>query len=282
VRSDYWPGRPKLTIDHRALTAPYFETEFHSVPCDLALWISYASVNRPTGLSRSYVYRRLPEATVHVALVFGLGSAPPRLLISGPQSRLWRVPFPADEAIDIALTPSGAKELLGVPLQPLTDQIIDAEELWGDSARRALEQSVLARSTRQRMSILFQLVRTRRERVPDRFSMQLSSRLVCLGGVKVAAMAAELGYSERQLRRKCLEQLGLAPKELSRILRIRAVLRQLAYPVDWARCASEFGYCDQAHLIHEFREFVGASPKSFLGTVKDRRLLGLDVALEPK
>jgi AraC-like DNA-binding protein len=265
-----------------ALTAPYFRHEFCAIPSEVAPWISHAFVNRQTGVSGSYVFRRLPEATVHVGLVFGLGSAPPRLLISGPQRRLWRVPFPADEAIAVALSPGGARELLGVPLQPLTDHILDAQELWGDSARRALEQSSSARSTRQRLSFLFQLLQARRQRAPDRFSAQLSSRLLRPGGVKVSALAAELGYSERQLHRKCLEHMGLAPKELSRILRIRTVLRELAQPLDWARCASEFGYCDQAHLIHEFREFVGASPKRFLGTVKDRRLLGLDVALEPK
>ena len=65
------------------------------------------------------------------------------------------------------------------------------------------------------------------------------------------------------------------------MLRIRSVLRNAVSPVDWAGCAADFGYCDQAHLVHEFREFVGAAPQSFIGTLIDRRLLGGDVAVQP-
>jgi hypothetical protein len=34
--------------------------------------------------------------------------------------------------------------------------------------------------------------------------------------------------------------------------------------------------------VHEFREFVGCSPKSFVRTLEDRRLLGTVVALQPE
>jgi AraC-like DNA-binding protein len=33
--------------------------------------------------------------------------------------------------------------------------------------------------------------------------------------------------------------------------------------VDWAEVAIECGYCDQAHMAHEFREFSGISPGSY-------------------
>jgi len=34
--------------------------------------------------------------------------------------------------------------------------------------------------------------------------------------------------------------------------------------VDWADVALAGGYYDQAHLAHEFREFSGLSPSSYL------------------
>jgi AraC-like DNA-binding protein len=34
-------------------------------------------------------------------------------------------------------------------------------------------------------------------------------------------------------------------------------------PVDWADVALAGGYCDQAHLAHEFRDFSGISPGSY-------------------
>ena len=47
---------------------------------------------------------------------------------------------------------------------------------------------------------------------------------------------------------------------------------QLAKRVDrtpaagWADLAAEHGYYDQAHLIHEFREFTGLAPETYLAT----------------
>ncbi len=32
----------------------------------------------------------------------------------------------------------------------------------------------------------------------------------------------------------------------------------------WAGLAADFGYHDQAHLAHEFRDFCGATPSEFL------------------
>jgi AraC-like DNA-binding protein len=32
---------------------------------------------------------------------------------------------------------------------------------------------------------------------------------------------------------------------------------------DWAEVAAEYGYTDQAHLIHDFRDLTGITPTAF-------------------
>jgi len=49
-------------------------------------------------------------------------------------------------------------------------------------------------------------------------------------------------------------------------MRWRKVVRQIAsnQPVDWVDVALAGGFCDQAHLIHEFRAFSGLSPERYV------------------
>jgi len=35
-------------------------------------------------------------------------------------------------------------------------------------------------------------------------------------------------------------------------------------PIDWASIALAGGFCDQAHLVHEFRAFSEMSPEAFV------------------
>jgi AraC-like DNA-binding protein len=39
---------------------------------------------------------------------------------------------------------------------------------------------------------------------------------------------------------------------------------QSAAEVDWAETAARCGYCDQAHLIREFRSFSGLTPLGYM------------------
>ena len=77
-------------------------------------------------------------------------------------------------------------------------------------------------------------------------------------------VARQANLSSRQFRRRCLEESGLTPKQLCRVLRFRHAcqLARGGARVEWAGIAAEAGYFDQAHLIRDFREFAGATPVS--------------------
>jgi AraC-like DNA-binding protein len=78
--------------------------------------------------------------------------------------------------------------------------------------------------------------------------------------------------SPRQFRRRCLEESGLTPKHLCRILRFRRALNLASrHKQDWADIAAETGYFDQAHLIRDFREFTGQTPMAVFSNPARRR-----------
>lgn len=80
----------------------------------------------------------------------------------------------------------------------------------------------------------------------------------------VAATAAWLGLSERQLRRRCLSAFGYGPKTLQRVLRFQRPLRLARDGVPFADVAARGGFADQAHLSREVRELSGRTLSALL------------------
>lgn len=72
------------------------------------------------------------------------------------------------------------------------------------------------------------------------------------------------GVGRRQLERLMRVWVGVSPKRLARVARFQSLLGNVADgpPKDWAQMAAE-SYADQSHLIHEFAEFAGPSPRRF-------------------
>jgi len=84
-----------------------------------------------------------------------------------------------------------------------------------------------------------------------------------LNGRKVAELAAELGVSERQLRRALERELGASPVELAqthRLLLARRLLAETSLPVIEIAFASGFESLRRFNVA--FREHYGASPSS--------------------
>jgi AraC-like DNA-binding protein len=78
---------------------------------------------------------------------------------------------------------------------------------------------------------------------------------------RVRAATAALGVSERTLRDRVRQEIGLSPKRTLRILRLhRALLLARTGRLSWADVASISGYADQAHFTRECRVLLGETP----------------------
>lgn len=78
----------------------------------------------------------------------------------------------------------------------------------------------------------------------------------------IREVAARVGLSPRQFRRRFRAASGLSPKALARIRRARSTAVDLASRGGggWAGRAAGHGYADQAHLAREYRRLFGANP----------------------
>lgn len=78
-------------------------------------------------------------------------------------------------------------------------------------------------------------------------------------------MTSRLGLLPKRFVRRFRDQVGLTPKRFSRVRRLQRVLRAVEQSgeVNWAETAAAHGYCDQAHLINDFRELTGITPTAY-------------------
>jgi AraC-like DNA-binding protein len=96
------------------------------------------------------------------------------------------------------------------------------------------------------------------------------------GHIRMSALAADCGLSLRQFERRFKQCIGVSPKKFACLLRFEALLHTLIHEPasSLAHVASQLGYQDQAHIIHEFKLWMGCTPTVFLGFVKQRKQRG--------
>ena len=82
----------------------------------------------------------------------------------------------------------------------------------------------------------------------------------------ITDIASELGVSHGHLDRQFTEQVGLSPRTLARILRVRRLLDYIDVyeSVAWANMAAQLGWFDQAHLIRDFKRHTGVTPAEYV------------------
>lgn len=82
---------------------------------------------------------------------------------------------------------------------------------------------------------------------------------------RLAELKSAVGLSEKRFIEHFKAQIGVTPKRFYRLRRFQHAVAcaHRSRTVDWAGLALSCGYADQAHFIHEFREFSGITPCTY-------------------
>lgn len=168
-------------------------------------------------------------------------------------------------AVGAALRPAGLRLLLPAGAECLKEAPLFAlDELWGAEARALLERMVLAGTPEQRRTLLERYLRQRMRsaEAPSRsFAHAFELIQAAHGEISTEQLARACGCSSRTLRKLAVTEVGLAPKQLARVVRIRRALELLSdagVPLSAAAATSAFS--DHAHMSREFRELLGEPP----------------------
>ena len=214
--------------------------------------------------------RVLPNGRFQIVIDLSSG----RGAISGMRSRYVELDAGAIVSVmGVVFRPGGARAFFDSPACDFYNQIVPLDAAWGMHAIRLRDRLCDVGTAAERFKILEGALRDAMEGAARR-SLGLHASVGY--GLRafhhaphvrtVVDVSARAGLSRRRFSELFREQVGMTPKLYCRLLRFRGVVRQIAAgtPVSWADVAIAGGYCDQAHLSHEFRDFSGMSPTSYL------------------
>jgi AraC-like DNA-binding protein len=98
------------------------------------------------------------------------------------------------------------------------------------------------------------------------------------GQVGVKEVARQSCYSERQLNRLFLTQIGMTAKSYARLTRFNYVLKNIQKsPCFFAALSHQAGYFDQAHFDKDFKAISGVTPQEYLKTMSDFYYDGMEI-----
>ena len=166
--------------------------------------------------------------------------------------------------------PGGAHAFFDLPMDELTDQVVELGDLIGRSSTDILCSDLReAEKDEPRCRVLERWLIERRNAVHPYFStVRKAIDLLRVGsyGTPVAELCTRLGLSNRHLIKQFRHTVGLAPKAYARVGRFQRVIDSSRGQIEvpWARLASDHGYADQSHLIREFRRLALVTPEEFV------------------
>jgi AraC-like DNA-binding protein len=241
-------------VDARALPAGY--TEWAAPPALRdAVACLWAQVTTEDAERAGLV---LPDGCTDLVWEQGRGA-----FVAGPDTGPVPTTMTAGTVIlGVRFRPSAGGPALGLPLSELRDQRVDLADLRPGDARRLPATLDPDTAMTRVLDVTAALVT---DGAPDP-AVTWAARLLRDPQARAEDVAAEVGVSPRQLRRRCQAAVGYGPKTLQRVLRFRRFVSRIdAYPkspgvLDLAVIAAEAGYADQAHLTRECGRLSGLTP----------------------
>ena len=183
--------------------------------------------------------------------------------------------FPTDiDILTIRFRPLGIPKLTGINMEYIANGGVAVEDVWFKDFESLYDQMLSAHSIEKAVDILEKYL------IAKKNSIVLSNRknhiLNALdtiwkrqGNVRIKELQYHANVSIKTLERTFTDHIGIMPKQYSRLVRYNAVknfFNRHSEINDLNAVALHFGYFDCSHLISEFKEYSGFTPKEFYKT----------------
>ena len=159
------------------------------------------------------------------------------------------------------------KRLLGLSLHELADRTIALDD-FGSWGRRLVAELAEAPSVGARAAVLDRHLAAGLADAPED-RPEIAHAVGVLAhrpDVPVEVLARNLGWSRKLLGRRVREATGVGPRLFRRLARFSRLMTRLQRRdgAPWAELALEGGWFDQPHMLRDFRDFAGMTPREYV------------------
>jgi AraC-like DNA-binding protein len=158
------------------------------------------------------------------------------------------------------------------PISELTDTVVAADLAFGHRFHDLREQLLAARSIPRMFSLIEGFLL---QQAGDAIEADFSTRCIDYAVSSIIGQPAlrslyrlsgQIGYSQKHFIDLFRRQVGVSPKQYLKVMRFQKAICAIEENevIHWNRIALESGYFDQAHLIHDFKQFSGFTPNEYL------------------
>ena len=206
----------------------------------------------------------IPDGCVDI--IWSVDSPDCRCSIVGPMT----MPFFSDDEslFGLRFRPFYPSFFVGPSLEELQDIKVCAADLGGSFLREILELSPVIRgaSAEESISALEPVILRHARRITaDELRGIRGLDLIQSSSTykNVDEISRETGWSRQHLLRKTRRLTGLSPKFLLQVFRLRKTIENFSCHRDFAHLAAAHGYCDQAHMIRDFKRLTMLRPSEY-------------------
>ncbi|MBK8549608.1 MAG: helix-turn-helix transcriptional regulator [Ignavibacteria bacterium] len=198
--------------------------------------------------------------------------------VSGVRTEFISIPSGKESRMLVVTFKKGnAYPFYPMPVNELTDYVVDADLIFGDKIIFLREQILSSKNIdemfRHVETFLYSAGKNSlfHTATSDCVNFALTNIINNPGILNLESMSYKIGYSHKHFISLFKKQVGVTPKNYMKILRFQKAVLEIEKDtlINWSSIAIESGYYDQAHFINDFKLFSGFTPSEYLNKKSD-------------
>jgi AraC-like DNA-binding protein len=189
---------------------------------------------------------------------------------SGVRTEFITIPSGKHAAMFIIAFKKGmAYPFFPLPMNEMSDRVVDADLLWGNDFAFLREHLLGIKEIALKFLAAENfLLKHFQKRFALNPAVEYALAEIIRGPdqISLARVSGKIGYSQKHFIGMFKQQVGVTPKAYLKIMRFQKAINEIEQrkQVNWADISQDCGFYDQAHFINDFKFFSGFTPEEYV------------------